>query len=495
MSKRIKPNVEHRIVDGEVISGSIDEKILRGQSFSQEKAQEHSPEESVNLEMPADMNKETTNFISEEPIASVSNGDDVLNTKDKSIKKPSFFSKFRSVLLWLLMFIIVIVVLFITRPNNDWQIQKINDLQSEINQLKEDNLDLNNHMEKQQANIQKMITEQVNAATQNLAVDNNVSSTADSSLFEQKIQQQIDVLHKEMSSLTGAAAKQANKALAEINQLADNAQKSLPSTAEQEKALKELDAKLQTQMANVGDKLKELFNFKTEQQVLSKKPNVLKLDMPLDSLQIQQWIVEVNTQWILNGRADETQQQLLALEQAVSLSDFKYTTQLARLIGQDLGYLKQVKEDQLRNPLPQTTELKEVIAKLTANKIKNGTSALRTDEQDSSTSMNTLLSKFSEMFTVKKRTEEGAVTQVDGLLENDVLQQRLSLLVDRLDWGMQTQSMQTVKQATTDIKAFIKRHYSQEATEFNLLLEPFLRIQFPRKQNLSIINLDETIEH
>ncbi|GAB6071485.1 hypothetical protein JCM30760_25820 [Thiomicrorhabdus hydrogeniphila] len=494
MSKRIKPNVEHRIVDGEVISGSIDEKILRGQSFSQEKAQEHSPEESVNLEMPADMNKETTNFINDEPIASVSNGDDVSNTKDKSMKKPSFFSKYRSTLLWLLMFIIVIVVLFVTRPNNDWQIQKINDLQSEINQLKEDNLDLNNHMEKQQANMQKMITEQVNAATQNLAV-NNESSTTDSSVFEQKIQQQIDVLHKEMSSLTGAAAKQANKALAEINQLADNAQKSLPSSAEQEKALKELDAKLQSQMANVSDKLKELFNFKTEQQVLSKKPNVLKLDMPLDSLQIQQWIVEVNTQWILNGRADETQQQLLALEQAVSLSDFKYTTQLARLIGQDLGYLKQVKEDQLRNPLPQTTELKDVIAKLTAKKIKNGNSVVKTAEQDSSTSINGLLSKFSEMFTVKKRTEDGAVTQVDDLLENDVLQQRLSLLVDRLDWGMQTQSLQTVKQATADIKAFIKRHYSQEATEFNLLLEPFLRIQFPRKQNLSIINLDETIEH
>jgi len=493
MSKRIKPNVEHRIVDGEIIAGSIDEKILRGQTFSQEKAQEHTPENSVTLTMPADMSNEAIEVESDQSGTSTSNGDDMKNTEEKVVKKPSFFSRFRNALLWILLFIIVIVMLFITRPNTDWQVQKINDLQSQMSQLKEDNNDLNTRLREQQAHLEQLITDQVQKATQNLAVNNSTetaSANSDISEFEQKIQTQIDVLHKELSSLSGSAAQQADEALTEINKLADKAQKNLqPSNGEQQQALNVL----QSQMQSIGDKLKELFAFKAEQQILTKNPPVLKLDMPLDSLQIQQWIVELNTQWMLNGRPDQTQQQLLAFEQAVSLSDFKYTTQLARLIGQDLGYLKQIKEDRLRNPLPQTASLKKAINNLTAEQVIRDNHATETN-QGSVTSVDALLSRFSDMFTVKKRTENGAMSQVNGLLQNDVLKQRLELLVDRLDWGMQTHSIGTVKQAIADIKTFIKRHYAHDVNEFNLLLEPFMNVEFPTKQNLSIVKLDEAIE-
>lgn len=510
MSKRIKPNVEHRIVDGEIISGSIDEKILRGQTFSEEKAEQNKSEDileqDVAIEMPdnnkdekindKNMDDESASFQhDDEPLVSISDGVDVSNTQENAVKKPGFFSRYRGYVLWMLLFIVVIVVLFITRPNTDWEVQKINDMQTEIAQLKQDNMSLSDRLQEQQSNVEQMINDQVSKAISDLKTNSDAQPSiaqTDLNAFEQKVQQQIELLQKELSALSGTASSQASEALSKLNKMADDAQNNLQPSEEQIQALKQFEEKLQNQMEGVGKQLKELFDFKTEQQVLTKTPTVLKLDMPLDSLQIQQWIVEVNTQWMLNNRPDETEQQLLALEQAVSLSDFKYTTQLARLIGQDLGYLKQLQDNQLRNPLPSTDDLKQAIMKLTGDNIKSEAPAA--DDKNSATGLDALLERFSAMITVKKRADETSITNVDSMLSNDVLKQRLALLVDRLDWGLQTQSASMVQQAAADIKKFIKQHYANEFSEFHLLLEPFVNIQFPSKQNLSIMKLDEVVE-
>lgn len=510
MSKRIKPNVEHRIVDGEIISGSIDEKILRGRTFSQDKAgqnkSDYSLEQNITIEVPdsnKDEKKDDNNTGNgsmsfqpdDEPKVSIADGVDVSNTQKNTVKKTGFFSKYRGYVLWTLLFIIVIMVLFITRPNTDWEVQKINDMQSEIGQLKQDNVDLNDRLQEQQSNLEQMINDQVSKSISDLKTNNKNAQSplaqTDLNTFEQKVQHQIELLQKELSELSGTATSQTSETLSKLNKMANNAQNNLQPSDKQLQALKTFEDKLQSEMKGVGKQLKELFDFKSEQQVLTRTPPVLKLDMPLDSLQIQQWIVEVNTQWILNSRPEETEQQLLALEQAVSLSDFEYTTQLARLIGQDLGYLKQVQDNQLSNPLPTTDNLKQAIMKLTGDNIKSQAPAV--DAQKSATGLDALLERFSAMITIKKRADDATITDVDSMLSNDVLKQRLSLLVDRLDWGLQTESVNVVYQAAADIKTFIKKHYANEFSEFHLLLEPFVHIQFPSKKNLSIMNLDQVI--
>ncbi|MDX1351784.1 MAG: hypothetical protein R3254_02140 [Thiomicrorhabdus sp.] len=491
MSKRVKPNAEHRIVDGEVITDTIDEKIERGKAFSQEREQKMSSQDKTSL------HEGDVNFIGEDidPHAAISEGIDLQEESHDSPKSGSFFSKYFSYLLWLILFIAVILVLFLTRPNMDWQVQKINDLQSELAQIKQENVDLNLRLEEQNATIEQRINTQVNKAVEGLKLKTPADGQTDLAAVKTEFQKQIETLQQELLSLSESAGKQANQALSELNKMANQAPKTWPSTEEQISALKGLEEKLQAQMNTFGEKLTELFAFKSEQQILSKQPPVLKLDMPLDSLQIQQWIVEVNTQWILNGRPEETQQQLLALEQAVSLSDFKYTTQLARLIGQDLGYLKQLQDKQIGNPLPDTKALKAAVRGLTANNIQAGEDAASLNDADKSASQgfDALLERFSQMITVKKRADD-SVTEVDGLLMNDVLSERLALLVNRLDWGLQIQSVQVVTQAVNDIKHFIKRHYAKEFAEFNLLLEPFEQIEFPSKKSLSIMQLDKAIE-
>ena len=493
MSKRIKPNAEHRIVDGEIISGSIDEKIERGKAYSQEKQQKmDSGDDSL-------LNDDDVNIIGDgiDPQAPISEGIDLKEDTKDSPKSSKFFTKYRGYVLWLLLFLMVAAVLFFTRPNMDWQVQKINDLQSELAQLKQDNIDLNLRIQKQETDMEQLINAQIAKAVADLSLESKENSSSlisqtDLSALEQQVQQQIALLQEKLTSLSGNAASQASQALSQLNEMANDAQDNLEPTHEQIEALKNIEAKLQAQINGFGDKLAELFAFKSEQEVLIKQPPLLKLDMPLDSLQIQQWIVEVNTQWILNGRTDETTQQLLALEQAVSLSDFKYTTQLARLIGQDLGYLKQLEDAQLNNPLPDTNALKAAINGLTADNIAQIDSA-NINAKPESEGLNALLERFSQMITVKKRSDDDA-TDVDGLLMNDVLNQRLALLVNRLDWGLQTQSVNAVKQSSNDIKQFIQRHYAKEFSEFNLLLEPFENIEFASKRTLSIMQLDEAIE-
>ena len=487
MSKRIKPNAEHRIVDGEVITASIDEKIQRGREYSKEKANQSQAETEISSDDVNDLGDDI------DPQASISEGLDLSNQPEE--KEDSFMTRYKSYILWTLLFIIVILVLFITRPNTDWQVERINDLQSEVSQLRQENNALESRVQEQEESLVERIDTQVNQALSR--VENKpIVTQADLSAIQEQTQQQLTQLQEKLAGLTGQAGQQVEQALTQLNQMAQNAQQELKPTENQLNALKELEQKLQSQLNGLGDKLTELFDFKTEQQVLTKQPPVLKLDMPLDSLQIQQWIVEINTQWILNGRVAETQQQLLALEQAASLSDFIYTTQLARLIGQDLGYLKQLEDEDLRNPLPDTQSIKNVINQLT---VKNMASPAlqsginRTDESNRTSALDGLLEKFSQLITVKKRPEDGSSSEVDSLLINDVLLQRLSLLVDRLDWGLQTHSADTVKQAVADIKQFIQRHYAKEFSEFTLLLAPFESVQFPRKNSLAIMKLDEAV--
>lgn len=488
MSKRIKPNAEHRIVDGEIITDSIDEKIQRGREYSKEKASKSQAEIEVSNDDVNDLGDDI------DPQTSISEGLDLSHEPEE--KEEGFMIRYKSYILWILLFIIVILALFITRPNTDWQVERINDLQSEVSQLRQENNALELRVQEQEETLVDRVDTQVNQALSK-AENKPLVTQADLSAIQEKTEQQITQLQEKLASLSGQAGQQVEQALTQLNQMAQNAQQDLQPTEQQLNALKELEQKLQSQLNGLGDKLGELFEFKAEQQVLTKQPPVLKLDMPLDSLQIQQWIVEINTQWLLNGRVAETEQQLLALEQAASLSDFVYTTQLARLIGQDLGYLKQLEDDSLKNPMPSTQTIKETVNKLTVNNmakpaLQPTNNAL--EANDGASALDGLLDKFSQMITVKKRPEEGASSEVDSLLISDVLLQRLSLLVDRLDWGLQIHSETTVKQAVTDIKQFIQRHYAKEFSEFNLLLEPFESLEFPSKNSLAIMKLDEAVD-
>lgn len=478
MSKRIKPNAEHRIVDGEVVTSDIDEKIKRGQEYSAEMARQHASESEVEMIV----NEEDPESILKDvnPQASISDGLD--STEEQNKAAEPWWAQHKNTILWVLLFVVVVITLVFTRPDTDWQVQKINDLQNEIAQIKQQNQDMEQRLQEQQL----VITEQVEEALSK-SENRAIVTQQDLENVERQIQQELLELQDKLSSASGQAGEQLTDALSKLSQTSEQL---APKATEQ---LQKLEGHVQQQLGEVSKKLADLFEFKAEQQVLTQRPPVLKLDMPLDSLQIQQWIVEINTQWLLNGRIDETHQQLLALEQAVALSDFVYTTQLARLIGQDLGYLQQLESQQLENPLPKTARLKDKINHLLAADIKVQQASKNTASPENESGFDGLLDRFSQVITMKKRDPETEMTEVNTLLINDVLKQRLSLLVDRLDWGMDTHSKEVVVQAAADIKAFVQRHYANQFAEFSGLLEPFADIEFPSKKPLSIMHLDKAV--
>ncbi|HHS99788.1 MAG TPA: hypothetical protein ENK73_02935, partial [Thiomicrospira sp.] len=392
MSKRIKPHVEQRIVDDNIVQGDIDDKIQRGKAFSESKKLERAGQKTAE-DSGSDMHTDQEEINTQSPI---SEGIDLSNDEKKA-KKPTFYNTYKGYVLWILMFIVVILMLFITRPDTDWQIQRINDLQSEITELRQENSALDTRLQEQADELQKTIEVQVKKALANSGNPAAVSK-ADIEAMQNQFQQQLSGLQDKLTVLSGNAGAQLDKALADLAKMSESTKNQLTPSKEQLQALQDLESKLQQQFNGVSDKLGELFQFKTEQQTLSKQPPVLKLDMPLDSLQIQQWIIEVNTQWIMNGRINETRQQLLALEQAVSLSDYSYTNHLVRLIGQDLGYLQQLQQQEENFPLPDTQALKKA-AKSLAAVVQPNAMAQTDDASENKQGLDALMAKFSQMIT------------------------------------------------------------------------------------------------
>ena len=108
--------------------------------------------------------------------------------------------------------------------------------------------------------------------------------------------------------------------------------------------------------------------------------------------------------------------------------------------------------------------------------------------------MDKLIERFSQLITVKKRDEDSEITAVNRLLVNDVMKQRLALMVDRLEWGLETHSKQIVMQAVKDIKSYIQQNFPMSSAEFNGLLEPFVYFKFMSRRNLSIVKLDQAVQ-
>ena len=105
------------------------------------------------------------------------------------------------------------------------------------------------------------------------------------------------------------------------------------------------------------------------------------------------------------------------------------------------------------------------------------------------------MQSFSQLMTIKKRDEESDMLEVNKLLLNDVMKQRLALLVDRLHWGVSSESKELIDQAIVDIKVFVKQHYSQDSAEFSGLLQPFTDLTFIQHESLSVMRLDESLEN
>ncbi len=442
------------------------------------------------------------------------------NKKELNKKSPSFLSRFKWFFMWLIVFAAIAAAVFFTRKDLDWQVQHINDLQTEVAQLNQAQQALESRIDsklketeqrllaKVEANLETKMGQSVQShVSQSLASPEHqaIVTQADIDKIQQATQQQLTQLQEKLSALGDQAIQQTQKVLLGASDLAETTKQALEPTVETEKALAEIEQKLQTQLSQVSNKLLELFEFKSEQQALG---NQTVESQPAEKSSLEQfkyWVIEMNTQWLLRGNVAETRAQLTALQQAIAVSEIPKTTYLASLIGQDLAYLERYQTQQAQETL-NTHALKQAIQRLSAahSEPKNRTSVDSATQQQgggniSNTSETTsnltldsavdrLKQTFSGLVSIKKRDSEAEITQVESLILQDVLVQRALLLVDRIDWAIVSQSDGLLKQSVQDLQSYIDRTFSADSDKFKALLSPFLAHQFDVRQPLAIRN-------
>lgn len=459
--KNTPPQGEPTVVDGEVLEESIDEKIARGRAYSQSKS---------------------------------STGKAQRTRQGASLS--SRLIQYRGYLLWSLLFAVTILTLLLTRPDNDWQIQHINDLQANVAQLKQTQHAIEKRIAQQEETLDKRMKAEIKS-TQSTPDNTAFISQAELDRIQQQLQRRMVELQ---SSLTAIKENFSEQLISAVSGLDERLKSTEPLSAPSESpsnALQQLEEKFQTRLSDMTNQLAELVQFKTTQQMAADttKPS-LKAEDVLSPGQIQQWVVEINTQWMVNARAASTMKQLQALEQAVELSQLPDATTMGRLIGQDLVYLQQFKLTTTANALPNTDAIKQAMHALTLQNAATGAAspsklpmnAVSSGEPiNYDTALGQLGARFSEMFTLKKRQQSDETTRVDDLLQQDVLLQRGLLLIDRIDWAMQTRASEPLLIAVADVQQFIERHFSSHLAQFKNLLDPFLAVDFKSPEPLAIM--------
>jgi len=435
-------------------------------------------------------------------------------------KSPSFFSRFKWFFMWLIVFAVIAAAVFFTSKDLDWQVEHINNLQTKVTQLTQAQQTLEVRLESQlkeaelrlQAKVEANLETKVGQSVQNnvnksLALPEHqaIVTQADMDKIQQATQQQLTQLQEKLSTLGDQAIQQTQQVLSGASELAETTKQALQPSPETEKALADIEQKLQTQLTQVSSKLLELFEFKSEQQALANQ-TIERQPTEKQSLeQFTQWVIEVNTQWLLRGNVTETRAQLTALQQAIAVSQTPKITRSADLIGQDMAYLARYQTQQTEEIL-NTNALKQAIQSLRVAHLEKANSTVAnsapqqqgggnisnraetTPDLTLDSAVERLKQTLSSMVSIKKRDSEAEITQVESLILKDVLVQRALLLVDRIDWAIVSQSNTLLKQSVQDLQSYIDRTFSTNSEEFKTLLSPFSTHHFETRQPLAIRN-------
>ncbi len=434
----------------------------------------------------------------------------------KAEKKPSLFSRLKGTFFWLTLLIAVAAAVFFTRKDLDWQVQHINDLQSKVAQLSQQNQALEARLDTQINEVDARLLamkEGLNSSVntnvkQSLAQPEHqpVVTKADIDQLQQRTEQQMAQLQEKLGVLSTQAVEQVQKVISSATDLAETTEKALQPTEESKQAFAQIEANLQAQLKDVTGKLAELFDFKTAQQVLSAERNLSEKKFAttekLAPTQVKQWVVEINTQWLLRGNVEESRTQLLALKDSIPLSQVEQANRLDGFIAQDLAYLEHDKAKQLSQGVLDTTGLKQAIQALDSSHLSTNDSAPASEQgggnissdsaTDTSLTINSALDQLKQalgsMVSIKKRDAEQEITQVESLILHDVLIQRALLLVDRIDWAVVSSSSELLTRSAHDLQAYIDQTFPQSSAQFKTQLTPFLTHRFEARKPLAILN-------
>lgn len=451
MSEPVTPKAERRVIDGEVVpdaADSVQEDDLQGaEANSRRRAPNRAGQSAERANQPA--------------------------------SKATRLAAWHKPLLWSTAVAGVLAVVLYTRPDTDWQVEHINQLQSQVAQLHETNQLLVARMEQQKQAVQQQIEQQVEQQidaklaaalqqSQNLPQNESFISQGDLEAIQENWRQQLDITQQQLEKQLDTFGEELQAKWQTLRQQTQQAGEALPSGEEAGAALQQLEQKLQTEITQIGDKLAGLF-------ALNATPTA---PHGLSDAELKAWRIEINAQWLLHGDVQQTQTQLLALEQALAVSEPADKTELARRIGQDLTALTQYEAQAALNRQQQQawiSELRGLIAQLPEPSLQvtpaaPAAPATTAEVPGESTTWTLLLNKLATLVNVKKREDEQSLSQVERLWQHDVLLQRLQLWTDRLQWALQSQAKTEAMLAASEMDALLAQHFVAQHDAFKPLL-------------------------
>ncbi|WP_373019956.1 hypothetical protein [Thiomicrorhabdus sp.] len=473
MTEPVTPKADRRVIDGEVVNEA-------GQGSAQ-----NNQSGDANARRRAQQRAEQADRQTSEKSASGQSG-----KGSKALAQlPAWLTK---TTVWLISMAIVVAVLFYTRPDQDWQIEHINRLQTQVVQLHETNKLLVDKIEQQQKSIDQKIAEVLSRPENQPLV-----SQGDLNGLKSEVEQEIKTLQQQLQQQLDAIGQQAES---KWDALAEKAQQALQPSEADLQGLKQFEETVQSKLGQVGEEINKLLDFKKQQE--SKPPETMQPPKPLNNYQIQQWIVEINTQWLLQGNAAQTQQQLMALEQAIGLSELADKVEVGRIIGEDLRDVAKYSDQVSRQKQQQKqwlAELKALVGQLPRPDLSSKTSvppiademsANVEKQNESGSKMDDLLHKLSGLVSLKKRETGDELSSVESALQHDVLIQRLYLLIDRLEWALQVRSESDANEALNQISEFVALHFGSQKSEFQAVVDKFGQEALMSRKPLAIVSVN-----
>ncbi|WP_127469927.1 hypothetical protein [Thiomicrorhabdus aquaedulcis] len=463
MSEPIIPHAQHRVIDpvleGEFETNTATDKADKADKVAADKLFEEQ------------MQRAKAYSASKAPDSSGA----------KVTVKGSVFKKYQRPLIWTGVLGAGLLTLVWTRPDTDWLVDNINTLQTQVMQLQTDSQGIST----QQQTLLAQLDERINSH-----ITTQINDTVKPEL---------------QATISSAINAELATALTRPGQEGVEGVKSVENVQSVNSA--ELDA-FKTSITQQVQQMEQHFAQQLEQRLTQQRqqnnPTQAINVQPLSALQVEDWISQINLQWQLTGAAAQTRVQLLALETTLERSALAQKTALARLIGQDLVYL-QMQANQTSHLANQPNSaiqgLKTAMANLPLQpKITNDSSAKPEPQSqtlangtlsagetlDSASATQQLLGKLNELMSLKKRDDSQSLTQVEAILMHDVILQRLALLIERLEWALQTQSQSALNAGLVDLKRLVEQYLNSHVVAFEPWLATLSQVRFEERAPLSI---------
>ncbi len=353
----------------------------------------------------------------------------------------------------------------------DWQIEHINQLQRQQNQLKSITQTLEERLDQQGQQLTQLRSSAQTPAFSQADLDQIKNDMA---LVETQLEEQVSQLSESLSNLSERFLKSSDNAIKAVT----------PNEQQQQdvqQAVDTLASQFNQEVSGMKQKLSELLDFKAAQSV-EPKTDVASAEPEsqtspaLSDHQRQQWISQINTQWILGADVASIAQQLNALEQAAILSDWPQKNTLLRQIGEDMAQLNQVqtqnaKVTQAKQAIDQLSREIQALAKSDASQPAAKSSESTEPAAPQMTAWQQLLQKIQALFSIQKRDSQQQLSDVQQLIQRDVLIQRALLHLDRIDWALEMGSKSQLLEAKQALSAFMAQYFPKNTTISDLLAQ------------------------